>query len=161
MTVDRAEGAAAFEYDESVIGVEVDVGGFDLSQEQIDAYCQAVGETNPLYTDPAAAAAGPHGEIVAPPGMLHTMPVGQGLDPGLQVHFKSNAFHAGQRMEIFRPIRPGDSIRARSQVKEIYEKTGRTGRMVFVVRRISYLNQADALVAAIEHSFVSREMGNR
>ena len=162
MTVDRAgEAAEAFEYDESVIGVEVDVGSFDVTREQIEVYCEAVGETNPLYTSDEYAASGPHGAILAPPGMLHTMPVGQGLDPKLQVHFKSNTFHAGQKMEIFAPIHPGDSIRARAQVKEIYDKTGRTGRMVFVVRRISYVNQSDKVVAAIEHSFVNREMGTR
>jgi acyl dehydratase len=169
MTVDRVgEAAEAFEYDESVIGVEVDVGSFDVTREQIEAYCEAVGETNPIYTNDAYNAIGPltrdrypHGAILAPPGMLHTMPVSQGLDPKLQVHFKSNTFHAGQKMEIFAPIHPDDSIRARAQVKEIYDKTGRTGRMVFVVRRISYVNQDDKVVAAIESSFVNREMGTR
>ena len=162
MTVEPAsEAEAAFEYDESAIGVDVDVGSFEITREQIEAYCEAVDETNPLYTDEAYAQNSPHGTIIAPPGMLHTMPLSQGLDPKLEVHFKSTSFHAGQGMEIFGPIREGDSIQARSQVKEIYEKTGRTGRMVFVVRRISYVNQDDAVVAAIEHSFVSREMGTR
>ncbi|MGJ6962334.1 OB-fold domain-containing protein [Streptosporangium sp. G11] len=39
-------------------------------------WTDAIGDTNPLYTDPEAAAAGVHGEIVAPPAMIQvwTMP---------------------------------------------------------------------------------------
>ncbi|MEU8380171.1 bifunctional MaoC family dehydratase N-terminal/OB-fold nucleic acid binding domain-containing protein [Streptosporangium sp. NPDC048865] len=39
-------------------------------------WTDAMGDTNPLYTDPEAAAAGVHGEIVAPPAMIQvwTMP---------------------------------------------------------------------------------------
>jgi uncharacterized protein len=39
-------------------------------------WTDAIGDANPLYTDPEAAAAGVHGEIVAPPAMIQvwTMP---------------------------------------------------------------------------------------
>jgi len=42
---------------------------------------------------------------------------------------------SGIDFELEAPIRAGDSIRVSSEVKEIYEKTGRTGTMVFVVVR--------------------------
>ncbi len=33
-------------------------------------WCEALGESNPVYRDPDAAAASRHGEVVAPPAML-------------------------------------------------------------------------------------------
>ena len=141
------------EYDESVIGVEKEVGSFDVTAEQIAAYCEAVGETNPLYTDEEVAKAGPHGGIVAPPGLVHTVSVGRGLNAN--VKFGNTGFHAGERLESIAPMRPGD---ATSQVKEVYEKTGRTGSMVFEVTRVIFRNQHGEEVVATEKSFVRREV---
>jgi hypothetical protein len=41
-----------------------------VSQPVIRHWCHALGDGNPVYTDPEAAAASVHGEIVAPPTML-------------------------------------------------------------------------------------------
>lgn len=144
------------EYDESVIGVEQEVGSFDVTAEQIAAYCEAVGEKSPLYIDEAAAKAGPHGGIIAPPGLVHTVSVGRGLNAN--VKFGNTGFHAGERLESIAPMRPGDHITATSQVKEVYEKTGRTGSMVFEVTRTVFRNQHGEEVVATEKSFVRREV---
>ncbi|WP_420639173.1 FAS1-like dehydratase domain-containing protein [Candidatus Poriferisocius sp.] len=42
-----------------------------VNQPMIRHWCDAMGDTNPLYTDPDAAGDGPHGQIVAPPAMLN------------------------------------------------------------------------------------------
>jgi uncharacterized OB-fold protein/acyl dehydratase len=51
-----------------------------VNQPMIRHWCDAIGDENPVYTDPEAAAASRHGGIVAPPAMLQawTMP---GLAP--------------------------------------------------------------------------------
>ncbi|WP_186453853.1 MaoC family dehydratase N-terminal domain-containing protein [Denitratisoma sp. DHT3] len=41
-----------------------------VNQPTIRNWCDAIGETNPIYTDPDAAARSPYGEVVAPPSML-------------------------------------------------------------------------------------------
>ncbi len=41
-----------------------------VNQPMIRHWCDAIGDGNPVYTDPAAAAASRHGGIVAPPAML-------------------------------------------------------------------------------------------
>jgi uncharacterized OB-fold protein/acyl dehydratase len=41
-----------------------------VNQPMIRHWCDAVGDANPVYTDPAAAAGSAHGGIVAPPAML-------------------------------------------------------------------------------------------
>lgn len=151
-----SDTGSELKYDHDVIGVEVDVGSITITREQIKRYCDAVGETNPLYADDEAAVEGPFGEIIAPAGLLQTMNLAQGLDPKLE--FGNTGFHAGQRMEFFEPIRVGDTVTAKAQVKEIYQKTGRSGAMAFTVTRVSYSNQNGQAVMAMEHSFVRREV---
>ena len=43
---------------------------FVVTAERIADFCAAIGESNPLYSDPVAAKAGPYGGIIAPPGFL-------------------------------------------------------------------------------------------
>ena len=63
---------------------------------------------------------------------------------------------AGIDFELEQPLRPGDLIRVSSEVKEIYEKTGRTGTMVFAVVRSTLINQRDEVVARIDHRMMNR-----
>jgi len=150
-------GGDAVELDETVIGQEVHAGSLEVTLESIANYCEALEETNPLYTDAAwAEREGPYGTIVAPPGILNTAKLRPGPDP--QVRFGDQSFMAGSRLETFAPIRPGDTIEAHTQVKEVYEKTGRSGRMVFIVRRTRYANQDGLDVAATENSVVQRQV---
>ena len=70
--------------------------------------------------------------------------------------FGKQGFDAGKDVEFVAPIRPGDAITLSSHVKEIYEKTGRSGAMVFVVIRSTLTNQTGAVVAHVDHRFMSR-----
>ena len=65
-------------------------------------------------------------------------------------------FDAGKDVEFVAPIRPGDTITLSSHVKEIYEKTGRTGSMVFVIVRSTLKNQNGEVVAHVDHRFMNR-----
>src|SRR3954453_11929141 len=51
-----------------------------VNQALIRHWCDAVGDTNPVYTDAAAASASVHGQIVAPPTMLQAWTM-KGLVP--------------------------------------------------------------------------------
>lgn len=147
---------AEIQFDRSVLGVEVEVGTFQVSREHVLAFCAAVGETNPLYTNEAAAAAGPYGGLIAPPAFYSASRVGSGLDP--KVVFGNSQIHAAQHCEFYEPVRPGDTITARAAVHDVYEKTGRSGRMVFVVRRTTYTNQRGETVAVTDNSMVYRNV---
>src|SRR5438309_11263574 len=41
-----------------------------INQPMIRHWCDAIGDDNPVYTDPEAAAKSLHGQIIAPPAML-------------------------------------------------------------------------------------------
>lgn len=146
-----------FEYDESIVGVEFDVGSTEVTREHIRRFCEVMRETNPAYTDDEAAAAGPHGSVIAPPGLVYSLRVSGAL-PDAKLKFGNATFHSGERAELHNVVRPGDVISGRQFIKEVYPKTGRSGTMVFVVRRTEFKNQHGDLVAAVEQSMVSREV---
>jgi acyl dehydratase len=153
------EDDAPLEYEESVIGLEVQVGQIELTREMVRNYCEAIGETNPLYTDDAAAEAGPFGSILVPPALITTVLQGHGQDP--KVSFGNTSFLAGTRLDWREPVKAGDTIGATSAVNEIYEKTGRSGRMVFVVNRTRYVNQDGDEIGSMDSSQVYRQVQAR
>ena len=54
---------------------------------------------------------------------------------------------AGNEYEFFQPIHPDDVITAHWEVKDVYEKMGSTGSLVFQVIETTFYNQADELLA--------------
>ena len=64
---------------------------------------------------------------------------------------------AGKGIECFSPIRPGQTIVGRTHLHDIYTKTGRSGRMVFVVTRIEFYDETGAHVANSDSRTVMRE----
>jgi 3-hydroxybutyryl-CoA dehydratase len=157
-----SDSETRFDYDRSVVGVDVELGSLVLTPRLVSDYCIAVGETNPLYTDEAAAKAGPYGGLVAPPAMLPSLTFGQSMlgsaSVDAKVRFGNTAMFAGCSLETFAPVRPGDTITARVQVKEVFPKTGRSGTMLFLIHRTTYTNQDGVQVAANERSTVYREV---
>lgn len=125
-----------------------------VTSEMIADFCAAIGETNPLYTDSEAARAGPHGGIVAPPSLAAIFGDGENIFQ----HFPeldTRRLLAGIDVEFLAPIRAGDSITAVSGVKEIYEKTGRSGAMVFVVISSVLRKHNGEIAARIDHRFTN------
>ena len=51
-----------------------------VNESMIRQWCDAVGDANPVYTDPDAAATSAHGGVVAPPTMLQAWSM-RGLEP--------------------------------------------------------------------------------
>ena len=147
---------ANLDYDRSVVGGEVEVGYHEVTKEKIIEYADALGETNPLYLDEEFAKGTPYGGIIAPPLFYNMFSLASGLDP--KVNFGTTGFDAGQHAEFFEPVRPGDTIYATSQISSVYAKTGRTGTMVFTVRRTNYRNQNGELTTVVERRNVRRDI---
>ena len=66
------------------------------------------------------------------------------------------SFDAGKDVALGEPIRPGDMVRVASSVHDIYEKTGRSGGMTFVVVRFTMTNQRGEHVATIDNRLMYR-----
>ena len=147
----------SIEFEKSVIGVDVQLGAYQVTSEEIIAYARALGETNPLYLDKEAARTGPHGAIIAPPGFYTSMRFARAPDPKVRFGNSNMGYMAGQHIEYFEHIRAGDTISASGRVTDVYTKTGRSGKLVFVVRRTTYCNQRGRTVMVVESSNVRSE----
>ena len=65
-------------------------------------------------------------------------------------------FDGGRDIELGVPVRPGDRLTLISSVHDIYEKTGRTGSMYFIVIRTEMRNQKNEKVAVMDHRIMQR-----
>ena len=126
-----------------------------VTAERIASFCASVGDENPLYLDAARAKAGPYGGIIAPPAFVASFSYADNVFEQIPA-FSHGGLLAGIDIELDAPIRAGDSIRVSSRVKETYEKTGRTGTMIFVVVRSTLTNQKGEVVARVDHRMMNR-----
>jgi len=146
----------AFEFDRSILGQVFDETDFPpITKDEILKFAEALGETNPLYTDEEAAAQGPYGGLVAPPTFVTRLRP-QKMTPEYMPRFGKVGFDGGRDVESFTPVRPGDALKMVSTIHDVYEKTGRSGSMYFIVLRNEITNQNGEKVALVDHRIVQR-----
>lgn len=146
----------ALDFDRSILGAVFDETSFaPITTQEILDFATALGETNPLYTDEAAAAEGPYGGLVAPPTFLTKLRPNK-MTPENMPKFGNVGFDGGRDLDVFEPVRPGDSLTMVSKIHDIYEKTGRSGSMYFIVLRNEVSNQNGKKVAVIDHRIMQR-----
>lgn len=135
---------------ERFLNVVFDEQFFELTPEQIVDYAVACGEQAPRYTDPADP------DFQAPPTFptsfrpTRRLPEGFPKLPGL-------GMDAGKAVAPKAPIRPGVRLTARTHLHDVYAKTGRSGRMTFMVTRMEIFDPDDNLLADADTRIVIRE----
>jgi len=141
----------AFSVDPALIGSEYDVVEHPpVSAEELIAFARALGATEPEYTQPGPDlrahptwAVRYHGRRPYPERLPSELDFRRGMDAGKDVEFGV-------------PILPGDTITVRSTLHDVYEKTGRSGSMTFVVLRVTLTNQRGERVAVVDNRFMHR-----
>jgi hypothetical protein len=139
----------SLDFDRSILGREFDRAEHEaVTPEELVSFALALGETYPCYIQ-----AGPN--LIAHPTYCVRFK-GQKFFPDTlpeSLRFRMS-FDAGKDIALGVPIRPGDVITVLSTLHEVYEKTGRTGSMVFVVVRFTMTNQRDETVAVVDNRFM-------
>ena len=123
-----------------------------VNQPMIRHWVEAMGDENPIYVDPEAAAASAHGEVIAPAVMLQAW-VMRGLKPRgasgpspqdtlmdlLDGAGYSSVVATNCEQEYARMLHPGDHLRTRSVLESVSEEK-QTGLGIghFVTTRIEY-----------------------
>jgi acyl dehydratase len=148
--------ASVLEYDTGWLGKEFDRYTYPVTREEIIAFAESIGETNPLYTDEEYAKTTPYGDIVAPPTFCVVFRSNAHL-PDLKLNYGKRGFDGGKECEFYAPIRPGDTITGVDRIAQVYEKTGRSGSMIFVVRESEMTNQHGEKVAVVRQSLIRRD----
>lgn len=133
----------------SWIGREFDISEFEVKQEDVLAFARACGEMDPRFCDPS------HPDFQAPPSYTSRF-IGRRMLPAEITQHLGRGFDAGKTVEIHAPIRPGDRLTGRSTIHEVYEKTGRSGTMTFIVHRMQYRNQRGERVSTVDWRMVQR-----
>lgn len=148
--------------DRSVIGREYDRLTYPpITAEEIIAYARSLGVTDPIYLDEEAARRGPYGGLVAFPTFVVKLRGNKHMPIEVAREMTRGGFDAGKDIELGEPIRPGDVITATSTITELYEKTGRSGSMWFVVFRQHLVNQRGELVANVDSRMMQRGRSER
>ena len=141
----------ALEFDPAILGQEFDravVG--PVTAEELIAFAKALGETRPEYVE-----AGP--DLVGHPTFCVRYKGNKFYPESLPKNINvRTGFDAGKDVEIGAPVRPGDTVEVRCTLHEVYEKTGRSGSMVFVVIRFTMTNQRGEMVAVVDNRFMHR-----
>ncbi len=134
---------------EKHVGFQFDERIFEIKAEKLAIYAKACGETEPRFTDPA------HPKFCAVPNYPASFHGRKNLPEGFPIGLH-RSFDAGKCVESKHPIHAGDVIVGRSHIHDVYEKTGRSGPMLFVVHRMEFSNQDDVLVAVVDWRLVMR-----
>ena len=142
MPLDLDPALRGQEFDRAVYG--------PVDAEELVAFARALGETRPEYIEPGPGLVGHptfciryKGDRFYPENIPKTINVRTGFD-------------AGKDIQLGVPVRPGDTIEIRSILHEVYEKTGRTGSMYFVVIRFTMTNQRGEMLAVVDNRFMHR-----
>jgi acyl dehydratase len=137
----------------------------EVEKGAIRRWADAIDDPNPLYRDLEYAKNSKYGGIVAPPGFTG-WPVKGGLiewmidvmGPVMSAGYPI-LVDGGIEYEFYIPIRAGDTLTAHGKVADIYEKAGRTGKMIFVIIEINFSNQNNDKALIQRNIFICRSIG--
>lgn len=124
----------------------------EVEKGAIVKFADAVGDPNPLFSDRK-------GDMEAPPSFGTTFRDPEGffktfrdLDIDL-----TKVLHGEEEYEYFAPIKPGDVLTCQTKVANVYEKSGKSGNMAFVVMEMECKNPAGKLVLIQRSTIVVRK----
>ncbi|MEU1542242.1 MULTISPECIES: MaoC family dehydratase N-terminal domain-containing protein [Streptomycetaceae] len=100
---------------------------YEVGREKIREFAEAVGDPNPVYTDPDAAKALGHQDVIAPPTFPFVITYkasGQVvLDPELGLDY-GRVVHGDQKFSYTRPVRAGDRLSVTVTIEAIKSLAG-------------------------------------
>jgi len=147
--------ASLLERLKATVGQEIVLRAPDeIGRSSLRQYALAIGDFNPLYSNREFAQANGLRDVMAPPTLI--CDTWQYVDSDMDERGdllgrgpirELEGLRAGNEYEFFQTIHPDDVITAHWTVKDVYEKTGRTGSLVFQVIETTFYNQSDELLA--------------
>jgi len=109
----------------------------------VKRFAAAIGDPSPRWTKEAP----PTFLVALAPVSLHLADAeeyGQGW------------LNGGNRFEYFAPVSIGDEITATGRVADVYEKSGSSGDLLFIIFETNYVNQEGVVVAKLRGTMIRR-----
>lgn len=142
---------------EEFIGKTYPPFAVEVENGRLRLFAKAVGATDPVYTDEAAAAAAGYAALPAPPTYAFSIAMDGGQsfnvleDMGIPL---TKVVHGHQGFDYHRPIVAGDVIGGRQTVRAVYDKKG--GALMFIETEINLTNQRGEAVCDLHSTIVVR-----
>ncbi|SAK80488.1 hypothetical protein AWB80_05073 [Caballeronia pedi] len=138
------------------IGMRLPVFSATADAWRLRFFAKAIGETNPVYFDEAAAHDAGHPTLPLPPTFLFSLEFEQSStawrdELGI---VSSRILHGEQSFEYHRVAYAGDLLRYESRIADIYDK--KNGALWFIVRETRVTNQRGEHVADLRSVIVQR-----
>lgn len=150
---------------------EPEQAAMTAAEMQRYAHAVALGPVDPLHADPDAAADSPYGGVVAP-FLFFQIPFGQMArtedlgEDGIPQSGAGNRLRApiplprtmagGTEVEYLRPVRPGDVLTRQSRIRDIWERAGQSGPLVFTATETTYRDASGEPVVIVTSTTISR-----
>ena len=159
--------ASLFERLKATVGQEIVLRAPDeIGRSSLRQYALAVGDFNPIYSNREFAQANGMRDVMAPPTLICDtwQYVDSDMDDrgdllGRGPIRELEGLRAGNEYEFFQPIHPDDVVTAHWIVKDVYEKSGSTGSLVFQVIETTFYNQSEELLARNTETMFYRPEG--
>jgi acyl dehydratase len=136
-----------------MIGRVLSTGSATVTAEHITAFAAALGDPNPLYEG---------AEPITPPTYpiaFMTQAMAGGMDTFLELGLNfMTLVHGEQEFEYRRPIRAGETLSLTGRIADVYEKTGGSGTLDFVVMETEATDTTGQVVFFSRNTLISRRM---
>lgn len=143
--------------DKSMIGKHLGTRSIDVELGRLRFFAKVIGESNPVYADPAAARAAGHPSLPVPPTFLFCLEmdafdsVGTAKLTGLDA---ARILHGEQRFTYHAMAYAGDTLTFEVTVTDVYQKKG--GALDFLVKDTRVTNQDGVHIADLRGIVVQR-----
>ena len=148
--MDKNEAIDVTALRDQFLGKVFDEYVFILDAEKLVQYAKSCGETASKFTDPNDP------DFQAPPTIASSFNPRQDYPDNFPT-FEGLGMDAGKSVELEKPMRAGEEITASTALHDIYTKSGRSGRMVFFVNRMTMKNPKGEILGSSDTSVVIRE----
>lgn len=132
------------------LNLEFDRKDFVLDPEKVVMVAKMSGETLPQFCDPE------HPDFQAPPAFIASLASGRHLPVDFP-KIGGVPMDGGKAVTVLKPVRPGSPLTGRTHLHDIYDKSGRSGRMIFLVSRMEIFDDSGEHVATSDSRQVIRE----
>jgi hypothetical protein len=106
-------------------------------------FAEAIGDPNPRWLREAP-----------PTFLVALVPVSMHLAEAEE--YGKGWLNGGNRFEYFEPVKVGDRITATGRIADVYEKTGASGSLLFIIFETDYVNQDGRTVARLRGTAIRR-----
>lgn len=132
------------------LNTDFDSKTFTLDAEKLVSVATLSGETRAQFTDPG------HPDFQASPAYLCSLASGRHLPIDFP-RLGGIPMDGGKAVHIHAPVKAGVAVTGRTHLHEIYDKKGRSGRMILIVARLELYDDQEKHLASADSTMVIRE----